>query len=127
MIILLINFLMIQTILSVSHEIHSVLGGGRRETVYQNCLREACAREHNIFFCTESVYPIMYKGYPVGFGRLDLCIPNELVVECKSVNKIGKKEIQQCVNYVRDLQTTVVCINFGPEHVESQTFTIGMT
>ena len=101
------------TVLEVARDIYKSLGPGRRETIYQTALKEECARSHNLHLSTEIVYPILFKGYPVGFGRLDLFIPHHIIIECKAVNTIGPKERAQCQAYTRDHKLPVLLINFG--------------
>ncbi len=54
-------------------EVHSILGPGYLESIYE----EALARElvqRNIIFVKQKIVSVDYKGFPVGESRLDLLI-----------------------------------------------------
>ena len=63
----------------------------------------------------EVVIPINYKGHQVGYGRADIIIGNELILELKAISTKPKNgERNQILNYMRMTGITNGCIiNFS--------------
>jgi GxxExxY protein len=52
-------------------------------------------------FTRQAPYSLVYKGVPVGSGRLDFLVDGCLVVELKAVDLIGEIHMAQCIAYLR--------------------------
>ena len=73
----------------------------------------------NIFYETEKIYTVKYKGVDIGFNRCDLIVEKCIVVELKAVSKVlfkeTDKEVVQLKRYLKDLELeNGVVINFPP-------------
>ena len=79
--------------------VHRSLGPGLREKPYENALVVAF-RNAGIAVSQQQAYPIRYEGEVVGD-----CIPDitsgDILVDTKSIEAIGEREIAQMLNYLR--------------------------
>src|SRR5271165_1727130 len=70
------------------------------EKVYERGLiNELAAR--SIPAKSQAVFPVSYKGRPVGDYVADLLIDNRLIVELKCVDSLSGEHMAQCINYLR--------------------------
>jgi GxxExxY protein len=103
-----------RTIIGCAYKVHSALGIGFVEKVYENALRIELDK---IGFRIKQQEPIdvLYEGQLVGEFFADLWINDLIIVEVKSVQALAKEHEVQLVNY---LTATGVddglLINFGP-------------
>jgi GxxExxY protein len=82
-------------------DVHSELGPGLLELVYEECLAyELMLR--NILFERQKPIPVMYKGKPIDCGfRLDLLVSDSIVVELKTVDQILPVHQAQLMTYLK--------------------------
>lgn len=81
-------------------EVHRVLGPGLLESVYEEALCVELSLRGLAFVRQPSV-DFLYKGRPVGQGRLDLLVGDALVVELKSVEALTETHKAQVISYLR--------------------------
>ena len=95
-------------------EIVNQLGRGHRESVYQKCF-EVELKNHHIPYEVEVVIPINYKGFQVGFGRADIIINKQMILEFKATSKrLGMQEVRQLKKYMECTGISKgMLINFG--------------
>ena len=88
-------------IIGAAIEVHSHLGPGLLESVYQECLCvELGLRE--LPFKSQVELPLMYKGRATkGLFRIDLIVADEVVVELKSVERLLNVHEAQLLTYLR--------------------------
>lgn len=100
-------------VIGAALEVHSILGPGYLESVYE----EALVREleiRNISFERQKIVYLSYKGLQVGEGRLDLLIENELIVELKAIECFSTIHIAQALSYLKATQLRLcLLINFN--------------
>ena len=89
-------------VLGASFAVHSALGPGLMESVYEACLVHEL-RLRGVSVDRQVALPIHYKGYTVSDAgyRLDLLVENEVVVEIKSVEEIHPIHHAQLLTYLR--------------------------
>ena len=87
-------------IIGCGMRVHSELGPGLREKPYENALA-IDLEEQAIEFVQQPRYPIFYHGRVVGDCQPDFVVADEVVVDCKSIPKIGDDELGQMLNYLR--------------------------
>jgi GxxExxY protein len=88
-------------IIGAAIEVHRFLGPGLLESVYELALckelwlrRITVERQVNL--------PILYKGSPLECSlKLDLLVDRRIIVEVKSVDKIGSIQKAQVLTYLR--------------------------
>ena len=76
--------LLTERIIACSYRVHSKLGPGFNENVYQNAL-EIDLKKESLRFETEKSFMVSYLGKNVGKFRLDLVVEDKVVVEVKAL------------------------------------------
>lgn len=100
-----------------AEEVYRELGPGHSEAVYESALDvELMIGEVKLDHRRQVPCSMMYKGYCVGNGFIDILVGNTLVVEIKTVAKLSNKDEQQVYKYlVATGLDEGLLINFGSE------------
>jgi len=106
-------------IIGLSFKVHSAIGPGFPERVYQNSLTMLLKQE-SVTYKQENPYNVVFKGIKVGNFRLDLVIKEKIIVELKSVAGYLPKIVEsQMVSYLKASGLRVgLIINFGNKSCE---------
>ena len=104
----------VYAIVGAAMEVHTELGNGFLEAVYQAALKVELANRQ-IPFETEKSLPVFYKGQKLSIEyRADLICYGQIIVELKALDKLTSKEEAQLLNYLNATGLRVgVLINFG--------------
>ena len=88
-------------ILKCAFIVHSALGPGLLESVYQECLYYELIQA-GLRVEKEKPIPVVYKGieFPVGF-RVDLLVEEQVIVELKAVKNIDDIHLAQLLTYLK--------------------------
>ena len=98
--------------------VHSVLGRGFQEVIYQRALAREMESQ-GIAFGREVDIPIFYKGWQVGTRRVDFLVDDRITVELKAVSELDDAHLAQAINYVEAFNVQIgLLINFGGERLE---------
>jgi GxxExxY protein len=82
-------------------EVHKQLGPGLLESTYEKCLMYELYL-NGITAQSQVILPICYKNIDIEAGyRLDILLPNKLVIELKSVDKIIPVYSAQLLTYMK--------------------------
>ena len=103
-----------QQIIGCAIEVHKQLGPGLLETSYEACLMHELTT-NKIFAKNQVCLPISYKGELIQAGyRLDILIPNRLIIELKAVDKLAPIHTAQIITYLKlsNIKTGLL-INFN--------------
>jgi len=89
------------TVVDAAFKVHSTLGPGLLESVYEACLcHELNLR--GVKFQKEVSLPIMYEGMRLDAGlRLDVVVQDAVIVEIKSVDKMNPVFDAQLLTYLK--------------------------
>jgi GxxExxY protein len=88
-------------VISAAMHIHSVLGPGLLESVYQGCLLHEL-RKRGISVASQVGLPVVDDGEKIELGfRIDLLVENLVIVEVKSVEAIHPVHQAQLLSYLR--------------------------
>ena len=101
-------------------EVSNTLGAGFLEKLYQRALvRELGLR--GIRATAEASFAVQYKGQHLGEYYADILVEDELVVELKCVERLGKEHLAQCLNYLRASGRRIcLLVNFQKPRAEWQ-------
>lgn len=89
-----------RTILDAAFRVHSALGPGLLEGVYEACLAHELAKQLPV--ARQVVQPVSYDGLEIESGyRLDLLVADKVVVELKAVEKITDLHLAQLLSYLK--------------------------
>ena len=100
-------------IIGCAMQVHSTLGNGFQEVIYQRALViEFSFAELN--FAREMEMPIFYRNEQIGTRRVDFFVENCVMVELKAVEKIEDVHKAQGINYLEAYNIADgLLINFG--------------
>jgi len=107
-----------EKIIGCAMKVHSALGNGFQEVIYQRALEIEMADE-GISFNREYEMPIYYKQIHIGTRRVDFLVEGIVSVELKAVTKLEDVHLAQAINYLEayDLEVGLL-INFGARSLE---------
>ena len=99
-------------------EVHSILGTGFQEVVYQRALAVEM-ESRGLSFAREWEMPIFYKERQVGTRRVDFLVDQKVVVELKAIGELEKIQLAQAINYLEAFGLEVgLLLNFGAAKLE---------
>ena len=98
--------------------VHSTLGNGFQEVIYQRALEMEMSLE-GLEFVRELEMPIFYRGEQIGTRRVDFFVEGEIMVELKAIAQLENVHLAQAINYLEayNIQTGLL-INFGSLSME---------
>lgn len=86
-------------VIGCAMRIHSALGNGFQEVIYQRCLAHEF-RKLGLAFAREVDQEVFYDGIRVGKRRADFVVEGRLIVELKAVVALQDVHLAQAKNYV---------------------------
>lgn len=101
-------------ILKCAYAVHSELGPGLFEKVYEECLFYEL-RELGLFVEKQIELPVEYKGIEIdaGYG-IDLLIEDKVIIELKAVKELSDIHTAQLLTYMKLSYTDIgFLINFN--------------
>lgn len=105
-------------VIGCAMEVHSSLGNGFQEVIYQRAL-EIEMEEREITFSREHKMPIYYKKKHIGARRVDFLVEGIISVEFKAVSGLEPVHLAQAINYLEAYNLEVgLLINFGAKSLE---------
>lgn len=105
-------------IIGCAMTVHSALGNGFQEVIYQRALEIEMA-EQGISFSREYEMPIYFKNQQIGTRRVDFLVEGVVSVELKALTLLKDVHLAQAINYLEayDLEIGLL-INFGARSLE---------
>ena len=105
-------------VIGCAFEVHSILGTGFQEVVYQRALAVEM-ESRGLSFAREWEMPIFYKERQVGTRRVDFLVDEKVVVELKAIGELEKVHLAQAINYLEAFRLEVgLLLNFGAAKLE---------
>ncbi len=102
-----------EKIIGSAMKVHSALGNGFQEVIYQRAL-EIEMEDTGIKFRREFEMPIFYKGKEIGLRRVDFLVDDKIMVELKAIIQLENVHLAQAKNYLEAYNVQVgLLINFG--------------
>jgi len=105
-------------ILDAAFKVHTALGPGLLESVYETCLTHDL-KSTSLKVQTQVSLPVVYDDITVDSGlRLDLLVENCVIVEVKAVENIIPLYKAQLLTYMKLSKTRIgLLINFNTIHL----------
>jgi GxxExxY protein len=105
-------------IIAAAIEVHTLLGPGYREKYYERALSREL-RLRGIPHERQYGITVTYKEEILGKHRLDVVVPEELVVEIKAARAINEDHAAQVRSYLKSSNLRVgLILNFGRAIIE---------
>lgn len=89
-----------QQVIGAAIEVHRELGPGYLESVYEEALSIEL-QQRGIGHERQAPFAVLYKGHPVGAGRMDMLVEGRLVLELKTVDAVLPVHRAQVLSYLR--------------------------
>lgn len=90
-----------EKVIGCAIEVHKQLGPGLLESSYEHCLMYELGL-HEIASRNQVSLPVVYKGIKIDAGyRLDILIPDKLIIELKAVDKLTPVHTAQLLTYLK--------------------------
>jgi GxxExxY protein len=105
-------------IIGAAMKVHSALGNGFQEVIYQRALAIEMTKQ-GIAFQREMEMPIFYDGQDIGTRRVDFFVEDKIMVELKAVTKLEDVHLAQAINYLEAYNMEIgLLLNFGAKSLE---------
>ena len=108
-------------ILKVAFRVHTVLGPGLLESVYEVALAHEL-RKAGLLVATQVEMPVVYDGIRLDLAfRADVVVEGRVIIELKSVEALAPVHSKQLLNYLRlsGLKTGLL-LNFNTVSLKDQ-------
>ena len=105
-------------IIGCAMKVHSTLGNGFQEVIYQRALAIEMSKQE-LGFQRELEMPLFYDEQPIGSRRVDFLVEETVMVELKAVIKLEDVHLAQGLNYLVAYQVDKgLLLNFGAQSLE---------
>lgn len=102
-----------EKIIGAAMKVHSALGNGFQEVIYQRAL-EIELSEMSVSFAREFNMPVFYKNQQIGERRVDFLVDGKISVELKAIINLESVHFAQARNYLEAYNLEIgLLINFG--------------
>ena len=107
-----------EKIIGSAMKVHSTLGNGFQEVIYQRCLYIEM-KDSGLSFIREMEMPVMYNDIEVGTRRVDFLVEDKIMVELKAIIIMEDVHLAQALNYLEAYNLEVgLIINFGSKSLQ---------
>jgi len=105
-------------IIGCSMKVHSALGNGFQEVIYQRALGIEMEKQ-GLSFTREVEMDIFYEGIQIGTRRVDFFVEQKIMTELKALTALEDVHLAQAMNYCQAYNLPVgLLINFGSKSLE---------
>ncbi|HON18334.1 MAG TPA: GxxExxY protein [Salinivirgaceae bacterium] len=105
-------------IIGCAMKVHSTLGNGFQEVIYQRALAIEMEKQ-GLAFQREMEMTIYYEGIDIGTRRVDFFVEDIIMVELKAIIKLEDVHLAQAMNYCQAYNVPIgLLINFGAKSLE---------
>ncbi len=105
-------------IIGAAMEVHSQLGSGFLESVYEEALSYELTIE-GLLYERQKTIVVMYKGHSVGTYICDYLVDGKVLVELKAIQRLTSSDEAQLLNYLKATGIRIgLLFNFGAENLE---------
>ena len=105
-------------IIGCAMKVHSTLGNGFQEVIYQRALSIEFQKQ-GVAFQREMAMTIYYEGEDIGTRRVDFFAEENIMVELKAIIKLEEVHLAKAMNYCQAYNLPIgLLINFGAKSLE---------
>ena len=105
-------------IIAAAMKIHSTLGNGFQEVIYQRAMVIEMPYQ-SLAFEREKEMSIYYRGIEIGIRRVDFFVEKLIMVELKAVIQLEDVHLAQAMNYLEAYNMEIgLLINFGAKSLQ---------
>lgn len=99
-------------------KVHSTLGNGFQEVIYQRALAIEMSKQ-GLGFQREMNMFIFYEGEEIGIRRVDFFVEECIMVEIKAIIQLEDVHLAQAMNYCQAYNLPIgLLINFGAKSLD---------
>jgi GxxExxY protein len=107
-----------EKIIGCAMKVHSVLGNGFQEVIYQRALGIEM-RKAGLGYTREMEMVVYYDGEEIGTRRVDFFVEDVIMVELKAIISLEEVHLAQAMNYVEAYKMEIgLLINFGSKSLQ---------
>jgi len=100
-------------IIGCAMKVHSTLGCGFPEAIYQKCMAIEMSKQ-GLTYAKELNMTIYYDEINAGLRRVDFFVADIVMLELKAVSRLDDAHLAQALNYLEAYKLeTALLINFG--------------
>ena len=111
-------------IIGCAMKVHSKLGNGFQEVIYQRALSIEMNKQ-GLSFVREQEKIIYYDEVEIGTRRVDFMVADKVLVELKAQTELTDSHYAQTINYLEAFRLEIgLLINFGAKSLQFKRFTI---
>ncbi|WP_273568419.1 GxxExxY protein [Maribacter halichondriae] len=105
-------------IIGCAMKVHSTLGNGFQEVIYQRALSIEF-KWQGLTFQREMEMDIRYEGQLIGSRRVDFFVEEQIMVELKALIQLEDVHLAQAMNYCQAYNLPIgLLINFGSKSLQ---------
>lgn len=105
-------------IIGCAMKVHSTLGNGFQEVIYQRALAIEMEKQ-GLGFKREMEMTIFYDDIDIGTRRVDFFVEDNIMVELKALTKLEDVHLAQAMNYCQAYNLPIgLLINFGAKSLQ---------
>jgi GxxExxY protein len=105
-------------IIGAAMQVHSTLGNGFQEVIYQRALAIEMTQQ-GLAFQRELDMQIYYRDQEIGTRRVDFLVEDKVMVELKALSMLEDVHLAQAINYLEAYALEIgLLINFGAKSLE---------
>ena len=105
-------------IIGCAMKVHSTLGNGFQEVIYQRAMAIEMTKQ-GMNFQREMEMTIFYEENEIGIRRVDFFVEDKIMVELKAIIELNDNNLNQCRNYLEAYNLPVgMLINFGSNSLQ---------
>lgn len=105
-------------VIGCAMKVHSTLGNGFQEVIYQRALAIEM-KNQGISFQRELEMPLYYEGHSIGSRRVDFLVEETVMLELKALVKLEDVHLAQGLNYLVAYKVDKgLLVNFGAQSLE---------
>ncbi len=105
-------------IIGCAMKVHSALGNGFQEVIYQRALAIEMTYQ-GLHFEREKEMGVFYRGEKIGTRRVDFFVEDKIMVELKALIALEDVHLAQAMNYLEAYKMEIgLLFNFGAKSLQ---------